>query len=542
MYEQYTIPEFLNTAPAVEFSTCCYLPITTNENTADALCAVPERIQRINNLPEVSKKSENVYITSLEHPITTFLKKHSLMPNNDMSKDEIQELSAKINTFIQQNTDTSGAGYIVERFSQLLNQDIGQLTVYEQCNQVISTISRHKFLLVGIDEMLAESLFLIAYLCGRTQIPLIRKKHQTQVLDLLPETQLINLSKHLIPSILIYDAICKNLTSLFHSIFSRYPTLNLTFIKYQRAQLSKGEQSCREFTKKKILKKNPNAVPFHIPEFDNITPTNQCHTQVYVHIPKTGGHSVLQTFIEVLGPEHIFHPAGGGFYTGKNEFRALSKEDKHKIRFISGHNNFGIHKELDDTTSYFTIIRNPVECFISTYYFCWQTAVTRNYITRQIEFGSLEQWVNYNLQQNYRFGYLPETLMQFDPCWQNPQNTVNLHNLDKETVYNKTKKSMDTYFFMIGITEMMPESMFMLAWYNGWNKIPVIGHINKTKLRENQNSLHPLLIKKIKAVQDVSIQLYNEYKQAFEKKFAELCKQFPGLEESLKRYKQQIPQ
>lgn len=83
-------------------------------------------------------------------------------------------------------------------------------------------------------------------------------------------------------------------------------------------------------------------------------------TLIQIHIPRTAGTSLRRLAERAIGKEkHLEN------YNGEIEY--LSREQLAKYRMISGHFEYGIHKNYFDRHLYFSVVRNPIDRYISTY-------------------------------------------------------------------------------------------------------------------------------------------------------------------------------
>lgn len=88
---------------------------------------------------------------------------------------------------------------------------------------------------------------------------------------------------------------------------------------------------------------------------------------IFLHIPKTAG-TTLQDFIL----SH-YKPRGKYFrFTGHEDqasvFAKLTQTERDEFDVVAGHVHFGVHDTLTRPATYLTMLRDPVERFISHYY------------------------------------------------------------------------------------------------------------------------------------------------------------------------------
>ena len=83
---------------------------------------------------------------------------------------------------------------------------------------------------------------------------------------------------------------------------------------------------------------------------------------VFLHIPKTGGTTLTEIIERQIGVNH--------FYDVKKDIRkAVKFIDDKEIKCIKGHMPFGIHKYIKKSCKYITMVRDPFDTAISSYYY-----------------------------------------------------------------------------------------------------------------------------------------------------------------------------
>jgi hypothetical protein len=89
----------------------------------------------------------------------------------------------------------------------------------------------------------------------------------------------------------------------------------------------------------------------------------------FLHVPKAGG----TTFHEIIARQF---PAGAIYNLDPNSpdeavaaFKQLPLEQRRAFRLVKGHMPFGLHEYAGQPGTYFTMLRHPVERFVSLYYY-----------------------------------------------------------------------------------------------------------------------------------------------------------------------------
>ncbi|MGM1034210.1 MAG: sulfotransferase family 2 domain-containing protein [Bacillota bacterium] len=88
---------------------------------------------------------------------------------------------------------------------------------------------------------------------------------------------------------------------------------------------------------------------------------------IFMHIPKTGGTTLNELFKKQYKLNEIFDH--DSFQKKMMKMDELTEVEKRNIKAIAGHYLYGIHQEFSRPFNYFTMLRDPVDRVISSYYF-----------------------------------------------------------------------------------------------------------------------------------------------------------------------------
>lgn len=215
---------------------------------------------------------------------------------------------------------------------------------------------------------------------------------------------------------------------------------------------------------------------------------------IFMHIPKTGGTTLNSIFRKQYRANEIFDHDS---YEGKEiKIDELSVKEKEKIRAVTGHYFYGIHQSFSKPFNYFTMLRDPVDRVISSYFFLQNYPGYERVKNMTLEEFVLKEAEAQNLQ----------TLM-VSGQYENPNINYAMENL-------KT-------FTIVGVTELFNETLFLLKNAYGWENI----HYSKENITKNRlakEEIPSTVINIIKEYNALDIQLYNYAKQLCYEKLSRL--------------------
>lgn len=211
------------------------------------------------------------------------------------------------------------------------------------------------------------------------------------------------------------------------------------------------------------------------------TPGASSNVVHFIHIPKTGGHTLEAILERQYGGAALFFSRWGREYEGPRgraigvflksveaslpgkvyhpelledvagRFLALSAEGRQATRVIWGKNlEWGLDDLLPVTLDTFTILRDPVDRVLSQYFF------TVDYASKPAQV-SLYEHIAAHVQPNM------QTLLMSGPHGLDPQP-------EAEVMLARAKENLRSCQ-VFGMTEQFGESVLLLARAFGWNEV-----------------------------------------------------------------------
>jgi hypothetical protein len=106
----------------------------------------------------------------------------------------------------------------------------------------------------------------------------------------------------------------------------------------------------------------------------------QEQTLLFLHIPKTADITFRRVLEKIIGIEktveilcsvatYTFKPAESEKEISVEEFFRHPMRLQNKIRLMEGHFRYGVHKFILSSYQYVTFLRDPIDRFVSNYYY-----------------------------------------------------------------------------------------------------------------------------------------------------------------------------
>ena len=219
---------------------------------------------------------------------------------------------------------------------------------------------------------------------------------------------------------------------------------------------------------------------------------------IHLHIPKTGGTTLRDIIQRQYRAKKILMIPK--LEESENILKEISTSQINQLKLIQGHLKYGIHNHFHRSTKYFTIIRDPINRVLSTYYYVLsQKNNPQNLST------SNNQMTIYDFVQSGVNPFLINGQTQLISG-----KTGNIDNpiIESEELFSLAKENIENDFLFLGITEMFDETILILKNMLGWH-MPYYSIANRTKKKPNYDAVNPTIISFIKEHNQLDIKLYN---------------------------------
>jgi hypothetical protein len=218
---------------------------------------------------------------------------------------------------------------------------------------------------------------------------------------------------------------------------------------------------------------------------------------IYVHVPKAAGSS-LNTVINRQYPRRAIHTIEGSNVQASIEaFKQLPTSQRETIQCLKGHMRFGLHEYMPQPCVYFSMLRDPVERVLSTYYFILRRP--GHYMYERVVGGNvtLEAYVASRMAviahngQTRIFAGLPVDQDEDPP----------------PDLLERAKRNLRQHFVVVGLVERFDESLILMKRRLGWHSVYYVRR-NVTRDRPNRADLPASTIRLIEQANELDMELY----------------------------------
>lgn len=250
--------------------------------------------------------------------------------------------------------------------------------------------------------------------------------------------------------------------------------------------------------------------------------------QIFLHIPKTAGTTlnyVLQR--QYCGRNAIHTLDGPEPEHAVQQLDKLPSAQRQAIQLLRGHCAYGAHRFLAEPSSYFTLLRDPIDRVVSHYYYVLHTE-------RHPDHADLVER-NYSLVEYIQSGTIP--------MLENGQTGLLSGRIGRELQPNYAKCgeaelklaecNLAQSFDVVGLQEEFDSTLLLLKRAYNW-KQPYYVKQNVTRARPRIEELSAETMEAIRAYNKWDIELYDRVAAKFRDQIA---RQGPEFAEELKRFR-----
>ena len=241
-------------------------------------------------------------------------------------------------------------------------------------------------------------------------------------------------------------------------------------------------------------------------------------TLIFLHLPRTGG-TTLRDILSKQYSDKVTFENKTLLDTDQN-FNAENKSEKGKHKLIKGHVYFGIHEQITQNCTYFSMMRDPVERIISVYNYVKNRPRHKDY--NFIQNMSIEDYVKSGRNQFIDNGQT-RLLAGRHTSLEVPFRKINEGHLEQ------AKENIKSHFILVGLTERYDETLLLLQRMLQW-KTPTYSIANAAKREKKTKQLAQKIRELITEYNQLDLQLYHYVSVLFDKQISNNPKVLEELE------------
>jgi hypothetical protein len=246
---------------------------------------------------------------------------------------------------------------------------------------------------------------------------------------------------------------------------------------------------------------------------------------IHMHIPKTGGTSLNSLVQHGFRNDEVFDATvveadirnGLGlatFESCQQLLAAYAPGDVRSIRYVSGHLPMGLHRMFDRSSKYFTVIRDPINRAISSFFFLIQQ--NKPYL-KDGRLLTLEEYAAArcdvrlcNYQVRVVSGCSELVGERLGQGMQTPGTPVERCHLEE------AKRNIEEHFLAAAPLENITELALLLRRVYGWPMRRLLTEYkNRTTRRPRMHDISPQVIKIIEECNFYDLELYEWVRKRF---------------------------
>lgn len=240
-------------------------------------------------------------------------------------------------------------------------------------------------------------------------------------------------------------------------------------------------------------------------------------TNVYFHVPFTGGSSVEKAWQITLSPDRFYTITAGRGPLDIRAYAGYTEEMRRRIEYIHLHFGFPIHQVVPRDARYATIVRDPVEITISGYFKTKNNTTGHMVTPDDIRDGaSLMEHAENTVQSriNNRFARALRMLTFKEGVEDVEGYRSRLHDdVDDSELFDIASGVLDTFDF-VGVMENYRESLALYMIQSGVDLLPEPPHEGPSG-RPAFDAIAPHIRQYIRESHAVDARLYERCRDRF---------------------------
>lgn len=252
---------------------------------------------------------------------------------------------------------------------------------------------------------------------------------------------------------------------------------------------------------------------------------------LFLHIPRTAGTTLNRAIrLRADSKREILASTFRSFPSWKKylaHVQSLPPEHLDRIRYFRGHFSYGIHEQLPKPALYVTMLRNPVERVVSSYYFFIKQLGSDDI--------SIEDFVRKGRVGDPRLhiGWTDNVQVRMLAAHDGKPVKVPIGSCTTDMLELAKERIASHHFVLTGLTERFDESMLLLKNKLGWRTCYYVT-FNVSKLQPRTQDISQATRDLIESHNALDLELYAFAKELFEE---EIHKAGPSFSDDLERFR-----
>lgn len=230
---------------------------------------------------------------------------------------------------------------------------------------------------------------------------------------------------------------------------------------------------------------------------------------LFLHLPKTAGTTLINIITRQYRPREIYS-FGIIVQDSIAQLEAMDAAERAKIRMLIGHMGYGLHELLAPPTTYFTILREPIDRVISFYHFVKRTGGHYLHGTVLQDNIGLDDFVKNKMTlmtDNFQVRLISGVWDKY-PYGECPRAAL-----------EQAKQILQNNFTVVGLTEEFDKTLILLRRAFGWRNVFYLRQ-NVTKNRPQQDSFSQETLDIVRASNQLDLELYAFVQKLFAEQIA----------------------
>lgn len=229
-------------------------------------------------------------------------------------------------------------------------------------------------------------------------------------------------------------------------------------------------------------------------------PDRDSEAVIFLHLPKAAG-STLNRLIEWEYPLFQMYSIDPVLFEWSwRHLHRLSRKRLRRMRMFKGHMLFGLHTVLPQPATYITVVREPVDRVISSFYFMRSYKLHPLYWKLKRENWTLEDFARRSPRDNVQCKIIAGAEYR-KPC--------------TAEICERAKKNLLEYFSVVGLFDRFEESLALMKLRFGW-KLQRYSSFNVTRSRPRKADIPQSTLDLIAEKNSFDISLYKCAEEIFQ--------------------------